>query len=136
MKEVALRYSNTRLSELVFDENATNQNLFECVKVTDWVVNKSEEGGVLLNGRRYSHQLYSHKEIEVTISANEIDEEVLGYLQNYWGALYKYIAIYNNGNWSNYTEVATESGKLPITYVDDIRDLREVSLNLITAEAL
>lgn len=54
MKEIALRYSNERLTSLAFDENSTNQKLFETVKCTDLLVNKTEESGILLNRRKFN----------------------------------------------------------------------------------
>jgi hypothetical protein len=129
--EIALRYSNDILTSLIFNENASNQKLFETVKCTDLIYNKTEESGILLNGRKYNHLLYYHKDIEITISANEINnEEVLEFLQNFWIARFKYIAIQKNSNWGNYVQVITESGKFPLTYIDEIRDLPEVTLNL------
>jgi len=131
MKEIALRYTNQKLTSLVFDENAPNQRLFETVKCTDLLINKTEETGVLLNGRKFSHMLYCHQEIEIVISADEIyNSEILDFLQNFWIGRFKYIAIQKNSIWSNYMEVVTESGKFPLTYIDDIRNLREVTFNL------
>lgn len=131
MKEIALRYSDERLTSLVFDENSTNQKLFETVKCTDLLVNKTEESGILLNGRKFNHILYCHKDIEVIISANEIYySEILDFLQSFWIGRFKYIAIQKDSIWGSYVQVMTESGKFPLSYIDDIRDLPEVALNL------
>jgi len=132
VKEIALRYGDERLTSLAFDENASNQELFETVKCTDLLVNKTEESGILLNGRKFNHILYCHKDIEIIISADEIyHSTILDFLQNFWISRYKYIAIYKNSTWSNYMQViTTESGRFPISYIDEIRDLPEVTLYL------
>ncbi|GAB1372750.1 hypothetical protein MASR1M45_28130 [Candidatus Kapaibacterium sp.] len=131
MKEIALRYGDERLTSLVFDENSTNQKLFETVKCTDLLLNKTEESGILLNGRKFNHILYCHKDIEVIISSDEIyHSEILDFLQNFWIGRFKYIAIQKDSIWGNYEQVMTETGRFPITYIDEIRDLPEVALNL------
>lgn len=136
MKEIALRYSDEKLTSLAFDENALNQELFETVKCTDLLVNTTEESGILLNGRKFNHILYCHKDIEVIISADEIDSDTLAFLQSFWTARFKYISIYKNSIWSSYVQVMTESGKFPLSYIDDIRDLPEVSFNLSYANPI
>lgn len=131
MKEIALRYSDERLTSLDYDENSTNQKLFETVKCTDLLVNKTEESGILLNGRKFNHILYCHRDIEVIISADEIyHSEILDFLQSFWIGRFKYIVIQKDSIWGNYVQVMTETGRFPISYVDEIRDLPEVALNL------
>lgn len=131
MKEIALRYSNEKLTSLIFNENASNQMLFETVKCTDLLLNKTEENGIMLNGRKYNHLLYCHANIEIIISADEIkDSETLEFLQNFWISRFKYIAIQKNLIWGNYVQVMTETGMFPVTYIDEIRQLPEVTLNL------
>lgn len=134
MKEIALRYSDTKLESLAFDEIADNQELFETVKCSDITINTTEESGILLNGRKYNHLLYKHNEIEIIISADEIDRDVLAFLQEFWSARFKYISLYKDSIWGSYVQVMTESGKFPLNYIDEIRELREVSFNLSYAE--
>lgn len=131
MKEIALRYGDESLTSLVFDENSTNQKLFETVKCTDLLLNKTEESGILLNGRKFNHILYCHRDIEVIISADEIYHSgILDFLQSFWIGRFKYIAIQKDSIWGNYEQVITETGRFPVTYIDEIRDLPEVALNL------
>jgi hypothetical protein len=130
MIEIALRHSDTKLTDLSFDENADNQNTFETVKCTDLVVNTTEEAGILLSGRKYNHLLYKHKDIEIIISSDEIDSDILAFLQDFWTARFKYISVLKNAPWGNYVQIMTETGRFPISYIDDIRDLPEVSFNL------
>lgn len=130
MKEIAFRFSNTKLTNLAFVENAQDQLTFETVKCTDPIVNTTEETGILLNGRKYNHLLYKHRDIEVVISSDEIDNDVFEFLQFFWVARFKYISLYKDSIWGNYVQVMTESGKFPLSYIDDIRELREVSFNL------
>ena len=131
MKEIALRHSISKLSNLTFEENASDQLTFETVKCNDPILNITEESGILLNGRKFNHILYSHRDIEVIISADEIyHSEILDFLQNFWIGRFKYIAIQKDSIWGNYVQVMTETGRFPISYIDEIRDLPEVALNL------
>ncbi len=129
MKEIALRYSDSKLTELAFDQNAENQNMFDTVKCTDIIVNTTEESGILLNGRKFNHLLYKHKDIEIVISSDEISTDILEFLQEYWSARFNYISLQKDSTWGNYVQIMTESGKFPLSYIDDIRDLPEVSFN-------
>jgi hypothetical protein len=54
----------------------------------------------------------------------------LAFLQDFWTARFKYLSVLKNAAWGNYVQIMTESGKFPISYIDDIRDLPEVSFNL------
>jgi len=130
MKEIALRHSVSKLSNLTFEENATDQMTFETVKCTDPVLNTTEESGILLNGRKFNNILYKHKDIEIVISSDEIDSDTLAFLQGFWSARFKYISLYKSSIWGSYVQVMTESGKFSLSYIDDIRDLPEVSFNL------
>ena len=130
MKEIALRYSVSKLSNLTFEENASDQMTFETVKCTDPVLNTTEESGILLNGRKFNNILYKHKDIEVVISSDEIESDTLAFLQSFWTARFKYISIYKDSIWGSYVQVMTETGRFPISYIDEIRDLPEVALNL------
>lgn len=130
MKEIALRYSDSKLIDLTFSETASNQVLFETVRCSDPIINTTEETGVLLNGRKYNNLLYKHKDLEIIISSDEIDSDVLEFLQSFWSARFKYIALQKDSTWGNYMQIMTESGKFPLSYIDDIKDLPEVSFNL------
>lgn len=136
MKEIALRYNDTKLTDLIFVESASNQITFETVKCTDPIVNSTEESGILLNGRKYNHLLYKHRDIEVVISSDEIDNDVFDFLQFFWVARFKYISFYKDSTWGNYVQIMTESGKFPLAYIEDIKDLPEVSFNLSYANPI
>jgi len=136
MKEIALRHSVSKLSNLTFEENSSDQMTFETVKCTDPVLNTTEESGILLNGRKYNNILYKHKDIEVVISSDEIDSDTLDFLQVFWSARFKYISLMKSSTWGSYVQIMTESGKFPLSYIDDIRDLPEVSFNLSYANPI
>ena len=136
MKEIALRHSVSKLTGLTFDENASDQMTFETVKCTDPVVNTTEESGILLNGRKFNNILYKHKDIEVVISSDEIDSDTLDFLQVFWSARFKYISLFKGSTWGSYVQIMTESGKFPLTYIEDIKDLPEVSFNLSYANPI
>ena len=136
MKEIALRYSDTKLTDLTFVENASNQKTFETVKCTDPVVSTTAEIGVLLNGRKFSHLLYTHRDLEIIISSDEIDSTVFEFLQSFWVARFKYISLFKASTWGSYVQIMTESGKFPLTYIEDIKDLPEVSFNLSYANPI
>lgn len=139
MNEVAIRYSDVKLTNLTFDEFAQNQMKFKTVKCTDLIVNTTEETGTLLNGRKYNHLLYKHNEIEIIISADEIDRTILRtFLQVFWAAKFKYLSLYDivAAEWSNYIQVATEGGRFPLSYIDDVRELREVQFMFTSMEPI
>jgi hypothetical protein len=136
MKEIALRYNDTKLSDLIFVENASNQITFETVKCTDPIVNSTEESGILLNGRKFNHLLYKHRDMELVISSDEIDNDVFDFLQSFWVARFKYISLFKGSTWGSYVQIMTESGKFPLTYIEDIKDLPEVSFNLSYANPI
>ncbi len=136
MKEIALRYSDTKLTDLTFVENASNQTTFETVKCTDPVVSTTAETGVLLNGRKFSHLLYTHRDLEIIISSDEIDSSVFEFLQSFWVARFKYISLFKASTWGSYVQIMTETGKFPLTYIEDIKDLPEVSFNLSYANPI
>jgi hypothetical protein len=136
MKEITLRHSISKLSNLTFEENASDQLTFETVKCSDPILNTTEESGILLNGRKFNNILYKHKDIEIVISSDEIDSDTLVFLQAFWSARFKYISIYKDSIWGSYVQVMTESGKFPLSYIDDIRDLPEVSFNLSYANPI
>ena len=133
MKEIAFRYCSTKLTDSTFAENAQDQLTFETVKCTDPIVNTTEETGILLNGRKFNHLLYKHRDFEVVISSDEIDSDAFEFLQAFWVARFKYISLKKNSTWGSYVQIMTESGKFPLSYIDDIRDLPEVSFNLTYA---
>ena len=137
MKVITLRFSTTKLtpSELVYSSSidATLQQSFETIKYMPANSNVVVEQGTLNNGRQFQHVLYSNKEHEITLSTNEISATVLTFLKAFWKSQYKYLSAfqYANNAWSDYVQVNTEGGLLPITYIDDIIHFPELTMKLI-----
>ena len=129
-KEIALRFTATALTPLTYSSGASDQTTFLTTKRTNPVVNTTEEGGVLLSGRKFNHVKWVHKDIQVVISADEIDATVLTFLQNFWCGAFKYISIWNGSAWGDYIQVMTDGGQFPVSYADDLIDLPEVAFNL------
>jgi len=129
MPEIALLYSDTILTSLTFDDEAEDQELFTPLKWTDPVINTAEDSGTLLNGRKWNHVLWKHYELDIVISADEIDATMLAFLQAFWTAPFKYLSIYGS-SWGDYIQVMTAGGKFPVGYVEDLKDLPEVSFTL------
>jgi hypothetical protein len=132
--KLALRYTTEKLDDLTFDEEAEYQELFETIKCTEPVVNTTTASGVLLNGRKFNHLLYKHKDFEVIISADELDADKLEFLQGLWGAMFIYASLYKNANWGDYVQIMTDGGKFPLTYIDELEYLPEVPFNFSYAE--
>jgi len=44
--------------------------------------------------------------------------------------------MYKGSTWGNYVQIMTESGKFPLTHIEDIKDLPEVSFNLSYANPI
>lgn len=133
---IALKYNDTPLSDFIYSDTGENQWKFHTIGYPKPLSNVKTIGGELLNGRIFAHKLYSRKNIEVTISADELDEDngSIEFLRNWWEANYKYISLATYGSYSNYREVITEGGLFPISYIDDIIDLPEITLVLQFAE--
>ena len=130
MKIIALRYSDTKLSSLSFDENATNQYLFETVKCTDKVPNTTVEKGSTLTGRQYSHIKWINQTIDVIISTDEIDDTSFGFLKLFWRSNFIYVSLSEGAVFGDYSQVITDGGKFPLTYIDNIRFFKEVEFSL------
>jgi hypothetical protein len=141
MKEViAFRIVNNGIlpSDAAFDAglSQTEQRTFRTVSCMRPFITTAQEQGIMLNGRRFSHILYVHKEIEVTISSNEINsDEVVEFFESFWKARYKYISLkYETDSWDGckYIEVMTEGGRFPVEYINGIADLPEITFKLST----
>lgn len=130
MSSIALMFSNEVLNSLEYNATAENQETFVPVWVSNPLPTTEGVKGRLLNGRGYSHIFYSFNKIDIVVSADEIDTSVLEFLKQFWAAPFKYISIGNkNGTNSNYIEVFTEHGDMPIEYIDDLIDLPEIKLS-------
>lgn len=136
MEVIALRLSDIKLPSGTGYDNTIAANLqqnFETIKYFPPSSNVTYEQGVLNNGRQFQHLLYSHLEHEITVSTNELNAVSLAFLREFWKAQYKYISIYETANfgWSSYRAVRTEGGLFPISYIEDIIHLPELTLKLI-----
>lgn len=135
MPNIAIRRTEQMLGELTFDDviGSDEQLKFATISCQPANVSTTEIQGTLLNGRNYSHLLYTHKEYKVTISANELTPEKIEFLLLFWLSPFKYISINNGGTWQKYIQVRTEGGAFPIEYIDDCKYLPEINFNFITA---
>ena len=138
MANIALLIASEPLAsdELTFDENATEQMLFECVENSDPLVNKTTDSGINLNGRKYEHILYSHNEQDIVISADEIstDDGSYDFICDFWVSNLIYIANCVNGTWSDYARIQTPSGKIPISYLEGVKLFKEFSFTAFYLE--
>ncbi len=132
MSWIAIRKSTSKLSVLTFDSGIedSEQKIYNNIAPRKTYINRSVEEGILLNGRQYQHTLYRHREWDLIISANEIDQSDINFLDDFNNSLFKYISLYNGSDWSDYIEVLTTDGRLSIEYIEGLEDLPEVSLNL------
>lgn len=135
---IYFRYSNTPLTSLVFDSSASiaippaepTQKKFHGVKVTDPMPNTTIDNGRALNGAGYAHILNSFEEMTVIISANEIDTFALDLLKKIWVAPFKYISI----DGGNYKEILLAGGAFPLTYIEEVKYLPEITFNISFVE--
>lgn len=131
MLEILFRHSDTKLTNLAYDSGATGQMAFRTVRRPDAILDITVDGGAMLNGRKWENRLYSHKEIgDIVISADELDSTAFTFFESFWKAKYKYIGLWATSTWGNYIEVLTGGGLFPLSYVEDIRDLKEIALKL------
>lgn len=133
MEDIAFRYSDAEVQSLSFDGEAALQKKHRSLKLTDLICDSTVESGVLLSGRKYSHVLWTHKSFEVVVSSDSIATQAdLNFLQEFWKAKFKYVSLKSGSTWGDYFEVATEGGLFPLSYIEDVRSLKEVSFVLST----
>ncbi len=127
MARIAFLYNTTAITDITFDEYAEHQELFETIKSPPPVIVGDSNKGRLLNGYGYEHLLFSHYELDVVISANELNDEKLLFFDSYKIAAYKYIARYVSGIWSNYIPIMYSDS---LAFVDDIEILPELTIHI------
>lgn len=130
MSRIAFLYSSTKLTDLAFSNAASNQYKFEAAVLTRPIESTSKVSGDNLNGSGYYHVKFSKKERDVTISADELDDTKCAFFNNWFKAKFAYISIYNGTSWSNYIRVRTTDGRVPISFIDGINDLPELSFTI------
>jgi hypothetical protein len=130
MSNIALRLSESKLTNLSFDENVAigEQYLFDTVSCLPKLIVTTEIQGTLNNGRKYSNLLFSNYEQEIIISSNELTDSVINFLINFWVSPFKYISRKGSLNWSSYTQVNTIGGAFPIEYIDGLIQLPEITI--------
>lgn len=130
--KLTLRYSISKLPSLAYDNTVASnyQVVFEPLSYLPPLPTATRVQGVLNNGRRFSHLLYSHLVHTIIISADELSDSNLSFLQNFWNADFQYLSVYDGSNWSNYKAVQTEDGAFPCEFIDGVAILPEVNLKL------
>lgn len=132
MSRIALRFSDTILTDLTFDSEAENQKFFQCSKLYPVEFTVNSERGTLKNGRNYRHILYYTKELNLAIASNELSDENIEFLQEFWSSNYIYYSLKTSSvTYSNYVKCITGSDKFPISYKDDIIYFPEINIKLI-----
>ncbi len=134
MNNVALKYSGTKLNNLVFDINAIQQKIFNNLNISKPFINNTVESGISLNGKKYSHLLYKHIEYDVTFSADTLDSSGVSFIENWRSSLFKYLSVEIDGSFTNYFEVIIEGGRLPLTFLENLEYLPEISFTISKKE--
>lgn len=129
-KRISLRIAESKLSTLTYDSEATNQYEYTALNLSPVVENVRKAIGENLNGSGFCHILYAKKEIDIVISADEIDSTQKAFLSNWFKAPYAYISLNSGSGFGNYIRVYTESGRVPWSYIDGIIDLPEISFTI------
>lgn len=147
LENIALRYSTTELTDLSFDVgiSTTNQKFFRAIDCKSNEVSERQVGR-LLTGRAYSHLKYTIETYNIIISADELlksdgqDLNRFNFLKAFWKAPFIYLALmptdgnyWKNTDVPNYIRLTQPSGAFPISYIDELIDLKEVTFQLETA---
>lgn len=141
MKTLLLRYSDSELASLVVPASGWTSEYFtsDPVYLSEPVPYVLRESGRLLNGRGYSHKLYSYKTLTVTLSSDELYTASIEFLKNYVKAPFKYISFISLSNgsvvYSNFVEVILNDADFGMEYTDGLKDFPELTLNFEYAEA-
>jgi hypothetical protein len=130
---IALAISDTDLHGTAFNDAQANQYKFECIDYKRPAPSVERDSGRLLNGRGYSHVIFTTKIHSPVISANEITATTAAFLEDYWNSNFKFISIYSGGAWGNYIEVLTDPGDFPWAFVEELEELLEVQLKMTEA---
>ena len=130
--------TDTLVDDAQFDDSlTTTQLLCSGVILMAPVSNITVDKGNCLNGENYSHILSKSKDYEVTISANELDSAALSFFDNFYNSNNKFISFSQNASsWGDYIEVITEGGRLPITYINNNRNLPEIAFKFSKVKPL
>lgn len=131
MSRLSLRYTSTLLTSLSYDEEATNQKEFQCLKLFPKRIITNQVNGSLLNGRQYGHIKFISKDIDFIIDSTELDNTAITFLKNFWTSNHKYYSLKSGGTFGNYQKCIGPGGEFPVNYYEDLIDFPEVSIKLI-----
>ncbi len=129
MKRIALLHSDTKLVNIVFDLANVNQKIYNPTFLSRPNLTVKRDSGRSLNGQGYSHILHKYRTLSVTLSADVLNEAEITFIETFLSKPYKYIAIQENNVWSGYIEVLVTEESTPITYIDELIELPEITLN-------
>lgn len=130
MSRLILRYTNANLITLDYDALAVNQLSFGCLKLFPKEIITNVNAGNLLNGRQFSHRLFNTKEINLTISTNELSGVNIEFLKNFWTSNFKYYSLVNGVTIDDYSKCVSNGGRFPVSYIDENINYPEVSFIL------
>ncbi len=129
--EIALRYSDSILTDLTYIEKTENQEIIECLMLKPIPIMESETK-TLLNGKKIKFTKSKRYKYILKMSSDILSTSTLEFLDAFYFAPYKYIRIADN---DEYKEVIIENDELQRTYIDDLLYLPEIDLELIEVEA-
>ena len=141
MKTILFRYSSTELESLAVPASGWTSEYYSADPVymsepTPYVL---RETGRLLNGRGYSHTLYSYKTLTVTLSSDDLFAAAIEFLKNYVKAPFKYISFISMNNglivYSDFVEVILNDADFGMEYIDGLKDFPEITFNFEYAGA-
>lgn len=112
------------------------QKLFSPVQLFNPEIHKSEIKVETMRGRKFNHYRYKHQYYSIVISSNDLDSNGLEFIYSFFAGDYKYIVVFDDTGAGNYVEIIWDSDKLTPEYIDGIKYLPEITLNVYTAEAV
>jgi len=132
---IALRYSSTNIESVAFDEEAEDQILLDCTTV---ILNDEAEKVNIktLRGRKAQHILGRGTNYNITITSDQLDEQVISDLKDWWFSGCMYIAVMNDNGvvYSDtdvvYKGVIDENKDFPLSYIDNNRHFPEINFKL------
>lgn len=132
---IELVYSATPLITLTRPEDLTGYSYqqFETAKYVPPKKSTVADAGAMLNGRKFNHIKFVYYEYEFVVSSWEYLDD---FFNAFWTAQYKYLSLWTGSAWSDYKEVDTGSGSLPVSYQSDLECMPEIPLKLTSMETV
>lgn len=134
MSNILLKYNTENLVDLTYDQNGANQKVFDNCNVARPFINITSENGIALNGTKFSNIYYKHKEFDLVFSSDTVDDEGISFLENWFSSNFKYMALPVGDSYTNYFEVITNGGRIPISYLENLEFLPEFSFTIFKKE--